>query len=263
MSGPAPGALFDRHSVSWRVVSRWPVLAGGPTALLLQVAHPSVAAGVDQFSGYAEDPFGRLERTLNAMLAISFGSPERREQVLVELRGVHRAITGTRSDGVEYRALDPELQRWVWATLIHVALEVERRYLGELRRSEREGYYQESAELARCFRIPDALIPDDLDAFSDYVAEVSASLEVGPEARSVARGVFHPEMWWAPRPAMLPIEWVTVDLLGPDLSAAYGLPRLTAGQRRLVRGTRMLSKSVLPRLPTPLLANPLNRRAIA
>jgi uncharacterized protein (DUF2236 family) len=75
---PARGALFDRHSVSWRVVSRWPVLAGGPAALLLQVAHPSVAAGVDQFSSYAADPFGRLERTLNAMLAISFGSPERR-----------------------------------------------------------------------------------------------------------------------------------------------------------------------------------------
>src|SRR5664279_3420642 len=115
------------------------------------------------------------------MLTISFGSPERREQVWAELRNVHRGITGTRSDGVEYRALDPELQCWVWATLIHVALEVERRYLGELSRSEREGYYVESTELARCFRVPDRLIPEDLDSFSAYVADMSASLDVGPE----------------------------------------------------------------------------------
>ena len=72
---PAPGAMFDEHSVSWRLVSRWSVLAGGPAAILLQVGHPSVAAGVSQYSSFARDPFGRLERTLMAMLSISFGSP--------------------------------------------------------------------------------------------------------------------------------------------------------------------------------------------
>ncbi len=222
-ASPAPGALFDRHSISWKLVSRWPVLVGGPAALLLQVAHPSVAAGVDQHSSYATDPFGRLERTLAAMLAISFGSPQRREHVLTELYDVHRRVTGTRSDGVAYRALDPELQLWVWATLVHVAIEVERRYIGELRRSERAAYYAESTEIARCFRVPERLIPADVDAFRTYVDSTVAGLEVGAEARAVARSVLHPEMWWIPSTAIVPFEWVTADLLGPDLADRYGL----------------------------------------
>ena len=162
--------MFDEHSLSWRVVSRWPVLAGGPAALLLQVAHPSVAAGVSQHSGYAADPFGRLERTLNAMLSIAFGSPAHRDAVLVELGAIHRRVTGVRDDGEPYRALDPSLQLWVWATLVHVAIEIERRYAHELTLDERRRYYLESTEIARSFRLPEALIPADLDAFDAYVA---------------------------------------------------------------------------------------------
>lgn len=260
---PAPGALFDEHSVSWRVVSRWTVLAGGPAAVLLQVAHPSVAAGVAEHSSYATDPLGRLERTLHSMLAISFGSPERREATLAELRHLHRAVQGTRPDGEAYRALEPDLQRWVWATLVHVALEVERRYVRQLDQTDRERYYLESTELARCFRVPEASIPPDLAAFGEYVADTVASLEVTDQARAIARSVLRPGVWWAPRPLMVPLEWVTVDLLGAELSAAYGLPPLSTAQRRALRSARGVSRRVLPVLPEPLLANPLNRRAIA
>lgn len=260
---PAPGALFDEHSVSWRLNSRWTVLAGGPAAVLLQVAHPSVAAGVAEHSSYATDPLGRLERTLHSMLAISFGSPERREATLAELRNVHRAVQGTRPDGEAYRALDPDLQRWVWATLVHTALEVERRYLRRLDAADRERYYLESTELARCFRVPEASIPVDLVAFEEYVVDTISSLEVTDQARAIARSVLRPGVWWAPRPLMVPLEWVTVDLLGPELSAAYGLPRLSPAQRRALRSARRVSRRVLPVLPEPLLANPLNRRAIA
>lgn len=259
---PAPGALFDRHSVSWRLVSRWSVLAGGPAAILLQVGHPSVAAGVSQYSSFASDPFGRLERTLSAMLAISFGSPARREEVLEDLRNVHRRVAGTRPDGERYSALEAELQLWVWATLVHVALEVERTYLRVLTSAERRQYYVESTELARAFRVPERLIPADLDDFDAYVATTVASLEVTDDARQVAREVLHPRFWWAPRPLFVPIEWVTVDLLAPGLADAYGLPRLTPAQRRGLRGARTLTRAVLPRLPEPLAANPFNRRSI-
>ncbi|HKY14861.1 MAG TPA: oxygenase MpaB family protein [Microthrixaceae bacterium] len=249
--------------MSWKLVSRWPVLAGGPAAVLLQVAHPSVGAGVADHSTYGTDPFGRLERTLLAMLSISFGSPERREEVLAQLRQVHRGITGTRADGIEYRALEPDLQLWVWATLIHVALEVERRYVHELRPDERRRYYLESTELARAFRVPEAMIPRDLDAFDAYVADTARSLEVTDDARRVAREVLRPHVWWAPRPLFVPVSWVTVDLLGDRLSREFGLPRLGDAPRRVLRGTKRVTRTVLPRLPDALLANPLNRRAIA
>ena len=263
VSAPAPGALFDEHSVSWRLVSRWTVLAGGQAAVLLQVGHPAVGAGVAQHSSYATDPFGRLERTLYSMLAISFGSPERREDVLAELRNMHRPVTGTDGLGESYRALDPDLQRWVWATLIWVALEVERKYIGDLTPAEREQYYAESKDLARCFRIPESMIPDDLAAFEEYVAVSIAALVVTDDARAVAREIASPKLWWAPTPVWAPLGWVTADLLGPELTAEFGLRPLSGRQAGLVRRGKGLSRAVLPRLPAPLLANPLNRRAIA
>ena len=61
----------------------------------------------------------------------------------------------------------------------------------------------------------------------------------------------------------MPVEWVTVDLLDERLARDYGLPRLTGSQRRALRGAKRLGRAVVPRLPDAVLANPLNRRAIA
>ena len=47
--------LFGPGSVSWRVDRELIVLAGGSCALLMQAAHPSVAAGVAQHSDYATE----------------------------------------------------------------------------------------------------------------------------------------------------------------------------------------------------------------
>ncbi len=61
---PAIEGLF--HEGCWlRKISREKVLLfGGGRALLLEVAHPLVAAGVADHSNFREDPFGRLQRTL-------------------------------------------------------------------------------------------------------------------------------------------------------------------------------------------------------
>ena len=117
MVTPARGALHDRNSLSWRFNSQSFVLLGGPRAAILQVCDPGVAAGVAEFSSYRTDPFGRLERTLESMLAIGFGSPERRREVLDRLERIHSAVQGQLDDGTPYSALDPQRQYWVLATL--------------------------------------------------------------------------------------------------------------------------------------------------
>jgi len=258
---PAPGALFDEHSMSWKLVSRWSVLAGGAAAVLLQVAHPSVGAGVNQHSSYATDPLGRLERTLTSMLAISFGSPEQREAVLAELRRLHRPVTGTRDDGESYRALDPELQMWVWATLIHVGLAVERRYEHRLTEAERRTYYLESRTLAAQFRIPDHMIPADLDAFEDYMADTISSLEVTDDARQICREIIRPELPWTTPKMFAPLEWLTVELLDDRLREDYGLSPLSPARSALMRQMKGTTRWLLPKLPDRVMANPLNKRA--
>ncbi|MBS1838053.1 MAG: DUF2236 domain-containing protein, partial [Actinobacteria bacterium] len=144
---PAPGALYSRDTVSWDVNRRWFPLIGGPRAAILQVCDPRVAAGVADHSAFRTNPIGRLDHTLDAMLTISFASPERRDAMLRQLRGIHARVRGTTADGERYRANDPELQYWVLATLIDTTFEVERRYVGEMRRADRERFFDESRSM--------------------------------------------------------------------------------------------------------------------
>lgn len=50
-------------SMTWPVVGDAAVFVGGIRGLLVQVAHPEVAAGVAEHLRYRQDPFGRLIRT--------------------------------------------------------------------------------------------------------------------------------------------------------------------------------------------------------
>src|SRR4051812_10480420 len=77
--GMTDTGLFGPGSMTWRVNREGVLLLGGGRALLLQVAHPLVAAGVSQHSNYREDPFGRLYRTLDTVTTVVFGDTEQAE----------------------------------------------------------------------------------------------------------------------------------------------------------------------------------------
>ena len=72
--------LFGPGSLTWRVNREGVLLLGGGAALVLQVAHPLVAAGVEEHSNYREDPWGRLYRTLDLTTKIVFGSTTEAEE---------------------------------------------------------------------------------------------------------------------------------------------------------------------------------------
>src|SRR5207253_7358366 len=67
--------LLPPNSVARRVDRELFVLLGGTASLLMQVAHPLVAAGVERHSDFRRDPFGRLRRTLNTTLAVVYAEP--------------------------------------------------------------------------------------------------------------------------------------------------------------------------------------------
>jgi uncharacterized protein (DUF2236 family) len=98
---------------------------GGGTAVLLQVAHPLVGAGVIEHSGYRHDLWRRLVRTLRALYLITFGDREEAERAGEVVRAVHRRVHGRIDEqlgpfraGTRYSACDPELMQWVQATLV-------------------------------------------------------------------------------------------------------------------------------------------------
>ena len=103
------------------------LLAGG-RALLMQLAHPKVAAGVAEHSHFKADPLGRLYRTMSAMWSIVFDETSAARASLEQVKSVHRRIHGIVSPaeslpfGTHYDALDIELLLWVHATLIDSAM---------------------------------------------------------------------------------------------------------------------------------------------
>ncbi|HVF13133.1 MAG TPA: oxygenase MpaB family protein, partial [Acidimicrobiales bacterium] len=108
-----PGVIGADGPV-WRIAREKAILAGGPAALLLQVAHPLVAAGVVNHSDFESDPLGRLRHTLDSLLTVVFGDRAQAETAVAVVAAVHRPVRGVSGTGAAYRADDPELALWVW-----------------------------------------------------------------------------------------------------------------------------------------------------
>src|SRR5438034_10910524 len=92
---PRDPGLFGPGSEVWTVGRERILLLGGPAALLLQLAHPLVAAGVADHSGFMADPFERLRATLDATLRVSFGDREQVQEAAARVAATHRRGPGT------------------------------------------------------------------------------------------------------------------------------------------------------------------------
>jgi uncharacterized protein (DUF2236 family) len=204
------------------------LLGAGPRALLLQIAHPAVAAGVDDHSDFRADPWRRLRGTLRSYLGIIYGSAPVARAEIRRLNALHRGITGP-----GYAARDPELSLWVHATLVDSTIAANDAWLGPLERHRAAAYYEETRPIARAFGIPDTLLPADLDAFDAYVAGMLAPdgpVRVGPLARELAGTILRPPLPGVLAGAGIPPTayawtlWPSIGLLPPTVRDAYGLP---------------------------------------
>jgi uncharacterized protein (DUF2236 family) len=205
---------------------------GGGSAVLLQVAHPLVAAGVVQHSDYRNDLWRRLARTLRALYLITYGSKDEAERAGATVRAVHAHVRGETSGrlgpfpaGTPYSAEDPELQLWVHATLVAASLAAYQRFVRRLSRDEQDSYYREMALVAELFGTPPSVIPRTLADFRDYfLGQVeSETIVVTVPARQVAEVVLK-----APLPAPLRVlvpahRLATAGLLPARIREAYGL----------------------------------------
>jgi uncharacterized protein (DUF2236 family) len=235
------GGLFGPGTMTWRVNREGVLLVGGGRALLMQVAHPLVAAGVVQHSSFERDPWRRLYRTLDLVTRIVFGDTQEAQRAAEALRAVHARVHGTAPDGRPYRALDPDLLLWVWATLVDSAVLAYTRCVAPLGPGELERYYAEQTRFAAACGVPDGHWPPTADAFATYVeATVRDACVVGDDARRIARSVV--------RPAYAPVNLLTVGLLPAPLRERYGFawgPRRERSLRALLGAVR----AVRPALP--------------
>jgi uncharacterized protein (DUF2236 family) len=261
--------LFGPSSVTWRVNREGVLLVGGGAALILQLAHPLVAAGVSQHSNYREDPWGRLYRTLDLTTKIVFGSTQTAEEAAARIRHTHGRVRGKMDEdagaypaGTAYDARTHELVMWVHATLVHTSLLVYQRYVGKLTIAEQQRYYGEQKLLGEMFGVPHEHQPATFADFNNYFGDMLASDRIVRTAAldDVVDAVMNPQLPFVAKPIFEAMNLATVGLLPPSLRDELGMP-WGPNRRRLYEASRVMLSAALPVLPKLLREFPPARSA--
>jgi uncharacterized protein (DUF2236 family) len=221
--------------VSRRVNAERLVMFGWSRAILLQLAHPLVAAGVAEHSSFRKGGVSaifRLHHTIRAMLALVFGDQPARQAALDGIRAIHRrvhgrlpAAVGIFPAGARYTAEDPDLVLWVHATLLESIPMVYELLVQPLSDTERDAYCAEGAALAIELGARADQVPRTWAENAAYVERMSRSgtIAVGAQARELAALVLSPPFARLAGPATWTNRLITVGLLSNDMRRQFGL----------------------------------------
>jgi uncharacterized protein (DUF2236 family) len=256
-----------RGGITWRIAGERVGLLAWPRAILLQLAHPLVAAGVAAHSGFrtsALAPYTRLHATVGTMRQLVFGTETEAAEAVDRIRGIHdrvhgelRGATGAYASGAAYSAHDSALLVWVHVTLLDSHVRVLEPVLGTFTAEELDVYCRETARLTMALGARAADVPLTWQQVQCYMtAEIdSGRIAVGDEARGLAMAVLRPSIARLAWPLQHAGELVTVGLLPSPIRDGYGLPWSAARERRMhqlqaaLRVMRRCTPDVLARWP--------------
>jgi uncharacterized protein (DUF2236 family) len=220
-----PDGLFGPQAVAWRVHGDLvTMMVGGFTALLLQMLHPAVLAGVWDHSTFRGDMLGRLRRTARFIAVTGYDSHEAAEAAIARVREVHTRVHGTLPDGTPYAADDPRLLAWVHVTEAVSFLGAWIRY-GEpgMSQADQNRYFAEFAIIAEALGADP--VPRTRANAEALIADMRGELFADARTREVARMVLTQP---APNLAVKPIQdmifQAAVDLLPDWAREMHGLP---------------------------------------
>ena len=253
--------------IAFRINGERLIILGWSRAILLQLAHPLVAAGVFEHSGFRVSPLAavrRLHHTTRAMLAITFGDDERRELALEGIRRIHTRVNGRLAAavgpfpaGTPYSAEDPALLLWVHATLIDSMVLTYDTLVAPLAGADRDRFCREAApsSIALGMRGEEApLTWSDLQAYLERTVQ-SGVIVVGPQARELGQALLRTSIPSVLAAAGAMSRLLTAGLLPPNMRDAYGLRWSAARARhfgrlvRTLRGLRRLTPDVVALWP--------------
>jgi uncharacterized protein (DUF2236 family) len=226
--------------------------------LLLQLAHPWVAAAIADQSKVLADPLGRFHRTFGVTFTMVFGSLSQALASARRLYQRHAGITGTLPEaagpfaaGSSYCANEVSALRWVHATLVETALLAHDLVLPPLIEAEREQYWSEARLYAALFGIRPDSLPPDWTSFTAYTEAMQNSdvLTVNTAARHIARQIFSGAVTRIRPPAWY--QALTAQMLPARLRGAFGLPLEDADRRGADRAIERLRR-IYPLLPLRL-----------
>ena len=258
-------------SITWRVNAERIVLLGWARAILLQLSHPLVAAGVFDHSGFRGTPYAaasRLYHTVHAMLALTFGDEATRQRTIDGIRAIHRRVNGVLTEtvgpyeaGTRYSAEDASLVLWVHATLIESVLMVYEKLVAPLTEAERDEYCQEAFPIALALAAREEDVPRTWHDLRCYLERMYASsaIAVGSQGRELSSAVLSPSGGWLIAPATWINRTITVGLLPSQVREQYGMT-WTPRQDRTVAKLVSFLKATRRMLPDAIALWPDARR---
>jgi uncharacterized protein (DUF2236 family) len=260
--------LFGPDSVTWRVHGDPAMILAGFRALLLQATHPRVMAGFADNSFFRSDPWGRLRRTGDWVVTVTFGSTAEAEAAGARVRNLHaRLRPGVEPEsGRTYRIDDPDLLLWVHCTLVESFLTCYRRSGGELAPGDGDRYVDEMRRSAELVGLQRAAVPRSESELADYYEQVWPELRVTKVARRNALWSFAPPMpRWVElatpaRPAWAGLVATSFALLPPWARRLYGLPGVPTTDVGAALVARAVRRTALV-LPSRLVESPAYRSA--
>jgi uncharacterized protein (DUF2236 family) len=254
---PAPGSPVQVAFSDVRT------LATAGYATLLQVAHPTVGAGVNQYSGFTSDPWGRLLRTLDYVHGTVSGGPELAGSIGKRVREMHRTIRGVRADGEAYNAMEPDAFAWVHATLASAIVDGHRTFARPMSEAQAETFWRQWIDVGRLVGVRPRDLPATWRDFRPYFDRVVREeltwtpaipelLETLDRPLPPAIPGMHPALWNVlRRPFALQGRLATVGLLPKELRPRLGV-RLSPGEERAFRALAAASRASSPLIRGPL-----------
>lgn len=237
--------LFGPQSVTWRVHGDvTTMMVGGVAALLLQMLHPAVLAGVWDHSNFREDMLGRLRRTARFIALTSYGGRDEAEAAIARVRNIHHNVSGTLPDGTPYTADDPALLAWVHVTEASCFLQAWIRY-GEpgMSAADQDRYYAEVGAIAEALGADP--VPRSRAEAASLIATMRPTLAVDERTREVAHLLLTQR---APKLSAAPIQAITfqaaIDLLPAWARQMHGLSSSTLTRPIVHAGTFGLARTL-------------------
>ena len=241
--------------VTDRINAERMVLLGWSRAILLQMAHPLVAAGVDAHSSFRGGPFTafhRLHGTVRAMRSIAFGDSDARAATIAAIRRIHDRVNGRLADaagpwpaGTPYTAHDPALLVWVHCTLIESVVLAYERLVHPLSEADKDTYCLESAPVAVQLGAREEQVPQSWKAVTRHMEQELASgrIVVTDAGKRIARAVLHPPLAFLTWPFGAMNRVITVGLLPDQVRAQFGYEWTDRDEARFRRALRWLRRA--------------------
>lgn len=237
--------LFPPDSIAWRVhIDVTGMMVGGIAALMLQMLHPKVLAGVWDHSGFRDDMNARLRGTARFIAQTTFETRAAAEVQMDRVRRIHDKVAGTLPDGTSYSANDPRLLAWVHVAEATSFLDGWIRYgESDMSTADQDRYFAEIAVIGTMLGADP--VPHSRAEAEAIIADFLPELRADDRSREVLHLLRNQP---PPSLMLIPFQALTmnaaIELLPDWARRMHGLATPTLSKPAIRLGTRGIAETV-------------------